>query len=284
MTVSDLKYQSLIKPGENNYVPTEPEQLPKNIMDRFSLRGKVSVITGAAGAIGGAIAEGYAQAGSDVAIMDFRHDKVLPERLVKEYGVRSKFYQVDITNPEQVREVIYQIKEDFGTIDVFVANAGIAWTKGSILNDDITIEDWTRIYDVDVHGVFYCAKYAGEIFKEKGKGSLIMTASMSAHIVNVPNYQTSYNSAKAAVLHMGKSLAVEFAGFARVNTVSPGYTNTPLSDPIPTEQRAKWWGLTPMGREARPDELVGAYIYLASDAASFTTGTDIRVDGGYCSV
>ena len=111
-----------------------------------------------------------------------------------------------------------------------------------------------------------------------------MTASMSGHIVNVPNYQTGYNASKAAVVHMGKSLAVEFAGFARVNTVSPGYTDTGLSDFVPTEQRAKWWGLTPLGREAQPEELVGAYLYLASDLASFTTGTDIQVDGGYCAV
>ncbi|KAF5210168.1 hypothetical protein E0198_003034 [Clavispora lusitaniae] len=111
-----------------------------------------------------------------------------------------------------------------------------------------------------------------------------MTASMSGHIVNVPNYQTCYNASKAAVLHMSKSLAVEFAGFARVNTVSPGYTDTPLSDFVPTSQRAKWWGLTPMGREALPTELAGAYLYLASDLSTFTTGTDIRVDGGYCSV
>lgn len=200
------------------------------------------------------------------------------------YGIKSKFYQIDVTNAEQVKEVVGNIEEEFGTIDVFVANAGIAWYTGSILNDDSTPENWRKVFDVNVNGVFYCAKYAGQIFKKKGSGSFIITASMSAHINNVPNYQTAYNSAKAAVMHMAKGLAVEFAGFARVNSVSPGYTNTLLSAPIPTEQRAKWWGLTPMGREAETDELVGAYLYLASDASSFTNGSDIRVDGGYCCV
>jgi sorbose reductase len=107
---------------------------------------------------------------------------------------------------------------------------------------------------------------------------------MSGHIVNVPNYQTCYNVAKAGCLHLGKSLAVEWAGFARVNTVSPGYVDSGLSDFLPYETRAKWWSLIPLGREALPQELVGAYLYLASDASTYTTGSDIRIDGGYCSV
>ena len=275
-------FESLIY-KDHKPVPNLPPQLPE-VMKRFLLTGKVSVITGAAGTIGSAIADGYAQAESSIAIIDYKYSPELTQSLSNKYGVKAESYQVDITDPDQVRQVIDQIVADFGTIDVFVANAGIAWNYGSILNPESTPEDWKKVYDVDVHGVFYCAKYCGQIFKDKGKGSFIMTASMSAHITNVPNFQSCYNSAKAAVLHLGKSLAVEFAGFARVNTVSPGYTDTPLSDPVPKEERAKWWGLTPLGREARPDELVGAYIYLASDASSFTTGTDIRVDGGYCSV
>lgn len=282
-----MQFFSLIKPetDANREVPSPTFNLSKNIIERFSLKGKVTVVTGGAGAIGSCIAEGYAQAGGDVVILDHVHsDDGLSERLASTYKVRSKFYQIDVTNAEQVKEVISKIVDEFGRLDVFVANAGIAWYTGSILNPDSTPENWRRVFDVNVNGVFYCAKYAGEVFQKQGSGSLIITASISAHINNVPNYQTCYNSAKAAAMHMAKGLAVEFAGFARVNSVSPGYTNTLLSAPIPKEQRAKWWGLTPMGREAEPDELVGAYLYLASDASSFTTGSDIRVDGGYCSV
>ena len=245
---------------------------------------KVTVITGAAGSIGGALAEAFALAGSHVAIMDFKYNPTIDKTLHEKYGVKVKSYTVDVTNYGLVKETVRQIEEDFGTIDTFIANAGVVWTTGLILNDASTLDEWRRVFDVNVHGVFNCAKSVGEVFKRKGKGSLIMTASMSGHIVNVPNYQTGYNASKAAVVHMGKSLAVEFAGFARVNTVSPGYTDTGLSDFVPTEQRAKWWGLTPLGREAQPEELVGAYMYLASDLASFTTGTDIQVDGGYCAV
>lgn len=248
------------------------------------MKGKVTVITGAAGSIGGALAEAFAQAGSDVAIMDFKYNPSIDERLSSAYNVKVKSYPVNVTDAEQVELVITDIEKEFGKIDTFIANAGVVWTTGSILNDDSTIDEWRRVFDVNVHGVFNCAKSVGKIFKKNGSGSLIMTASMSGHIANVPNYQTGYNASKAAVLHMAKSLAVEFAGFARVNSVSPGYTDTGLSDFVPTEQRATWWGLTPWGREAQPEELVGAYMYLASDLASFTTGTDIRVDGGYCCV
>lgn len=285
MTLSDSPYTTLLRPDlEAVAVPTAPPTLVGTTVDRFHLTNKVTVVTGAAGAIGGAIAEGFAQAGSHVAIMDYKYSPEIDQRLTKKYGVKVKSYQVDVTSYEQVDEVIKQIETEFGTIDVFIANAGVAWTTGLILKEESTVDLWRRVFDVNVHGVFNCAKSVGLIFKKNGKGSLIMTASMSGHIVNVPNYQTCYNASKAAVLHMSKSLAVEFAGFARVNTVSPGYTDTPMSEFVPTQQRAKWWGLTPMGREALPEELVGAYLYLASDLATFTTGSDIRVDGGYCSV
>lgn len=281
MTAS-TEFTSFIKPVEQP-VPQPVTKDTRSILDKFKLTGKVTVITGAAGCIGAAIAEGFAQAGGDVVILDIKETNLAKE-LASKYNVRTKSYGLNLCDEDQVKRVISDIVETFGTIDVFVANAGVAWNRGTILNEDATISEWKRIFDVNVNAVFYCAKYVGEVFKSRGKGSLVMTSSMSAHIVNVPNYQTCYNASKAAVLHMGKSLAVEFADFARVNTVSPGYTNTPLSDPVPTSERAKWWGLTPKGREAEPEELVGAFLYLASDASSFTTGTDIRVDGGYCSV
>lgn len=281
MTAS-TEFTSFITPVEQP-VPQPVVKDTRSILDKFRLTGKVTVITGGAGSIGSAIAEGFAQAGADVVILDINETSTVKE-LASRYNISAKSYGVNLCDERKVKEVIDDIVETFGTIDVFVANAGVAWNKGTILNEDATSLEWKRIFDVNVNAVFYCSKYVGEVFKTRGKGSLVMTSSMSAHIVNVPNYQTCYNASKAAVLHMGKSLAVEYADFARVNTVSPGYTNTPLSDPVPTSERAKWWGLTPKGREAEPEELVGAFLYLASDASSFTTGTDIRVDGGYCSI
>lgn len=292
-----MTFQSYITgPAEQAEVPQQPpsEQYSKkkSFLDLFSQKNKLVVITGASGAIGGAICEGFASAGADLCLLDYKYDPKLEQQLMEEYGIKVKAYQVDITDADEVRRCINSIKEDFQgrDIDSFIANAGIAWTAGSILNEAATPETWRRVMDVNVQGTYHCSKYIAEVFKMQGHGSLVLTASMSSYISNVPNYQTCYNASKAAVRHMAKGFAVEFAhltepaGKIRCNSVSPGYTDTILSSFVPVEQRAQWWGLTPVGREALPQELVGAYLYLASDAASFTNGTDIVVDGGYTCV
>lgn len=257
-----------------------PKPVP-NILDLFSLKGKVASITGSSTGIGYAVAEGFAQAGADVAIWYNSHnvdDKA--KALAEKYGVKVKAYKVAVTDPKAVEEAIAQQIKDFGKIDVFVANAGVPWTAGPLIdteNDD----EWHKVINLDLNGVYYCAKYIGRHFREQGSGSFIATASMSGHIVNFPQMQACYNGAKAAVRHMCASLAVEWAGFARVNSVSPGYIATEISDFVDKETKAKWWSFTPMGREGEVQELVGAYLYLASNASTYTTGSDIRVDGGY---
>lgn len=262
-------------------LPTKAPQLSKNVNDLFSLKGKVASVTGSSGGIGWAIAEAYAQAGADVAVWyNSKNADAKAEYLAKTYGVRSKAYKCNISDPEDVEKVIGQIEKDFGTIDVFVANAGVPWTDGRSIEVD-GYDSWKKVVDLDLSGVYYCAKTVGKIFKKNGKGSLIFTASMSGHIVNVPQLQAPYNAAKAGVLHLSKSLAVEWAPFARVNTISPGYIVTEISDFVPEETKGKWWQLIPLGREGLPQELVGAYLYFASDASTYTTGSDLLVDGGY---
>lgn len=288
-TMAIETYSSFISDDFTEPLPWPAPTLANSIWDNFSLKGKVAVITGGARGIGFAVAKCYAQAGANIAIVDFQIELATEsaKKLAAEYGVKCGSYFVDVSKCEAVEEAVQTIESDFGTIDIFVANAGIIWIDGGILNESVKQsgpEKWRRLIDVDLNAVYYCAKAVGAIFKAKGKGSFIITASISGHIANVPNYQTCYNVAKAGCLHLGRSLAVEWAGFARVNTVSPGYIDSGLSDALPTEVRAKWWSLIPMGREGLPEELVGAYLYLASDASSYTTGSDIRVDGGYCSV
>lgn len=263
-------------------LPTKAPTLPKNVMDMFSLKGKVASVTGSSGGIGWAVAEAYAQAGADVAIWYNSHPADDKAKYLEEtYGVKSKAYKCKIDDAASVESTIAQIEKDFGTIDVFVANAGIAWEEGPCIDVD-GYDAFRKMMDVDVNSVYYCAKNAGRIFKKNGKGSFIITASMSGHIVNVPQLQAPYNAAKAACIHFAKSLAVEWAPFARVNSISPGYIDTPISEFAPKEMKAAWWSLIPLGREAQPEELVGAYLYLASNASTYTTGTDILVDGGYC--
>lgn len=261
-------------------LPLPKPKLDGNVLKLFSLKGKVASITGSSSGIGFYVAEAFAQAGADVAI--WYNSKVSIEKaesLSKKYGVRSKAYKCNISDAEQVEKVINDVEKDFGTIDIFVANAGVPWKSGPIL-DTNGYEDWKKIIDLNLNGVYYCCKNVGKIFKKNKKGNLIVTSSISGQIVNVPQMQAPYNASKAAVTHLVKSLAVEWGGFARVNSVSPGYTDTEITN-VEEEIIDKWNSLTPMGRNADPRELVGAYLYLASDALTYTTGADIVVDGGY---
>lgn len=276
-----MPYKSYIK--DVGDLPTQlPDVASSSIMDMFSLKGKVASVTGSSAGIGYAVAEAFAQAGADVAIWyNNRPADDKAKLLAEKYNVKAAAYKCPIDDSEAVKNTIEQIEKDFGTIDIFVANAGVAWTTGSIMDEESTEEEYRKVMSCNVDGVYYCAKNVGKIFKKNKKGSFIITASMSAHIVNYPQIQSPYNASKAAVLHLAKSLAVEFAGFARVNTVSPGYILTELTDFIEEDLKAKWWSIIPMGREGLPKELAGAYLYLASDASSYTTGSDIVVDGGY---
>ncbi|KAH3668148.1 hypothetical protein OGAPHI_001902 [Ogataea philodendri] len=258
----------------------------KGIFDLFSMKGKVCVVTGAAreNGIGYAAAQAYCEAGCDVLVIwDYSDATETAEKLAKQYGVKTKAYRVNVASSKNVEDTVNQVVEDFGTIDVFVANAGVVWETGSILddvnNDD---KDWHRVMDVDLNGVYYCAKNVGKVFKKNRKGSLVITASMSGMIVNVPNYQMPYNAAKAGCIHLTKSLGVEFSSFgARVNCVCPGYMDTGLSDFLDKKILNAWYQMSPMGRQGVARELAGAYLYLASDAASFTTGAALVCDGGF---
>lgn len=263
-------------------LPRPAPQTADHVLELFSLKGKVASVTGSSGGIGYAVAEAYAQAGADVAL--WYNSNPIEEKaqaLAKKYGVTVRAYKCNVGDADNVEQVIDQIVQDFGTIDVFVANAGVAWTEGACI-DAKGFDSWKKIVNLDFDSVYFCAKPVGKLFREKGKGSFIITASMSGHIVNVPQLQAPYNAAKAACIHFAKSLAVEWAPFARVNSVSPGYIITDISEFADAAVKERWWQLIPLGREGQAKELVGAYLYLASDASSYTTGTDIIVDGGYC--
>jgi sorbose reductase len=144
-----------------------------------------------------------------------------------------------------------------------------------------TKADWDEVIATDLNGTAYCAKAVGAHFKQRGTGSFVITASMSGHIVNFPQEQTSYNVAKAGCIHLAKSLANEWRGFARVNSISPGYIDTGLSDFIDQKTQDLWNSMIPLGRNGDARELKGAYVYLISDASTYTTGADIVIDGGY---
>lgn len=270
--------------------PAAPPSFAKDdntkILDLFLLKGKVASITGSSTGIGYGIAETFAEAGADVAIWYNHHNAdEKAEAIAKKYGVKCKAYKAVIDNEGDVKKTIDQQIKDFGKIDIFVANAGIPWTKGAYISQPDS-KHFNEVVDIDFKGACYAAKFIGQHFQERhastgDKGSLIFTASMSGHIVNVPQLQATYNAAKAGLRHFAKSLAVEWAPFARVNSVSPGYINTEISDFVPEDIQNRWWSMTPLGRGGEVKELVGIYLYLASNASTYTTGSDFIVDGGH---
>jgi sorbose reductase len=162
---------------------------------------------------------------------------------------------------------------DFGKVDVMIANAGKTADNGIL---DATVEQWNEVIETDLTGTFNCARAVGLHFRERKTGSLVITASMSGHIANFPQEQTSYNVAKAGCIHLARSLANEWRDFARVNSISPGYIDTGLSDFVPKDVQNLWHSMIPMGRDAKATELKGAYVYFASDASSYCTVSSTR--------
>lgn len=266
---------------EEAQVPRQPNPVPSgpdNVLEQFNLKGRVVVVTGAAEGIGGAVVDSMAEAGANVALWYRSNDKAVTkaEELAKKHGNKFKAYQIEISDPEKVQELVAKVVQDFGRLDVMIANAGMAISKPIL---ETSVEEYKKQFAVNVDGVFYCAKYAGEQFKKQGKGNLIITSSISAHIVNVPVDQPVYNSTKAAITHLGKSLAREWREFARVNIVSPGFFNTKMGAGESVINEA--YRMTPMGRQGDVREIKALYLYLASDASSYQTGSDTVIDGGY---
>ena len=262
-----------------------PVSIPKgnSVLELLSLKGKVVVVTGASGPKGMGIeaARGCAEMGADVVVTYAGRKQGGEENaagLAKEYGVKSQAYKLNVADKKNVQEFVKQVIADFGKIDVFIANAGRTANSGVV---DGTYEAWDEVIETDLNGVAYCAKAVGEHFKSRGTGSFIITASMSGHIANFPQEQTSYNVAKAGCIHMARSLANEWRDYARVNSISPGYIDTGLSDFVDPDTQKLWKSMIPLGRDGDAKELKAAYVYLASDASSYTTGADIVIDGGY---
>ncbi|KAL4945426.1 hypothetical protein BDV06DRAFT_231036 [Aspergillus oleicola] len=252
---------------------------PSNVIEQFKMNGKVAVVNGAADGIGYAVAEAYAEAGGDVALWYNSNDAAIAkaEGLAKTHGVKARAYKVDVSDAEAVQSTIAAVVNDFSRIDVFVANAGMAISKPIL---EQTLPEYKKQLSVNVDGIVYCAKYAGEVFARQKSGNLIITSSMSAHVVNVPTDQPIYNGTKAFVTQFGKCLAREWREFARVNIVSPGFFDTKMGASPGTVNEA--YRMAVLGRQGHTKEIKGLYLYLASDASTYMTGSDVLIDGGYC--
>lgn len=253
-------------------------------LDLFSLKGEKGFITGAARGIGKCLAEAFTEMGASIAIVDIdieEAEKTAGE-LADRYSAHTTAICCDVTDAEDVERMMETFIKEYGTIDFAINNAGIANTYPA---EEISSKDFKKVVDINLNGVFLTAQAAArQMIKEGKAGSIVNTASMSAHIINTPQTIANYCASKGGVLLLTKALAVEWAPYnIRVNCVSPGYMATELVAEMKNMHEG-WISKIPAGRLGVPEDLVGAYLYLLSDAARYTTGTDLIVDGGYTSL
>ncbi len=251
-------------------------------MDMFNLAGNVAIVTGAGSGIGQAVAIGLAGAGADVACFDLpgAQDMGTTVKGIEKFGRKALVVDGDVTNESDLARLVQATEKDLGALTFAVNCAGIANAKAA---EDMPRDQWQKMIDVDLTGIFLSCQAEARVMLPRGRGSIVNIASMSGVIVNRGLLQCHYNCAKAGVIHLTKSMAMEWASRGiRVNSISPGYTWSPMNKrPEVAEQVEQFAKDTPMGRLAEPEEMVGPAVFLLSNAASFCTGHDLVVDGGF---
>jgi sorbose reductase len=255
----------------------------------FSLKGKVSFVTGGIRGIGLEAAKGLAEAGSSVAVTysssseeDVRKAVEVIRGSCGEAVVKA--YKLDVSSPEDIDRVTDAVEADLGRLDIVVINAGISY---HIPAAEYPADKFRKQMQVNLDGAFFCAQAAHRVFRKQqaaGKlrqGSIIFTASISGRMVNTPQPQAPYNSSKAGLIGLAKCLAYEWTDVCKVNCVSPGYIATDMIGSVRKDWTDEWLRRIPGGRMCAPHELKGIYVFLASDASSYMTGSDVVIDGGY---
>jgi NAD(P)-dependent dehydrogenase (short-subunit alcohol dehydrogenase family) len=250
----------------------------------FDLSGRVAIVTGGSRGIGKALAIGLAAQGATV-VVNYQQTADRAQAVVSEIeamGGRALGVQADVSQEADTERLVTQTVDAFGTIDILVNNAGIIRPGPS---EDLSLEDWRATMAVNLDGVFLMCRAVGRKMIVQKRGSIITIGSMSGRIVNWPFRHTAYNVSKAGVHMLTKGLATEWAEHnIRVNAIAPGYIRTELTEQVIRERpdvvQDYWEKGAVQNRIGEPDELVGAVVYLASDASSFTTGEILTVDGG----
>jgi NAD(P)-dependent dehydrogenase (short-subunit alcohol dehydrogenase family) len=252
-------------------------------LEKHRLDDRVAVVTGGGRAIGLACSHALAEAGAHVVIAD-SDAKVAKEGQseLAGLGLKVETVDMDVTDSKRVRKVADELNARLGHVDIVVNNAGIA--RSGTPAETVEDEHWLNVNDVNYNGLFWCCRDFGRHMISRKSGSIVNIGSMSGFIVNRPQKQAYYNASKAAVHHLTKSLAAEWAEYGvRVNAVAPTYIDTPLVHTVKGVEKLMpdWLRDTPMGRLGRTDEIASVVAFLASDAASLMTGSIVLADGGF---
>ena len=252
------------------------------VLDKFSLEGQVGVVTGGGQGLGKMFCHAFAEAGADIVVAEINAETgpVTAEE-IRAKGRDALFVHTDVRDGVSVQGMVDQALAKFGKIDFLMNNAGIVQHLEA---EKVAVADWQAVIDVNLTGVFLCCQAVGRHMITRREGRIINIASMSGLIVNIPQNQASYNASKAAVIHLTKSLASEWARYnIRVNAIAPGYMNTAMAAPFFDDPAygGVWINAIPMQRPGEPEELGPVAVFLASAASSYMTGETVVVDGGY---
>ncbi len=252
-------------------------------LNKTRVNGSIAFVTGGGKGIGLATAEALAEAGARVVISGQDEAALLAatEKLKRD-GYDVRYALLDITQSEACTEVSERINRDIGPVNILIANAGIAWPDTPA--EEMPDSTWNRVIDVNLNGTFWTCRAFGKHMLSRNKGAIVIVGSISGLISNKPQRQVQYNASKAALHHLTKSLAGEWATRnVRVNCVAPGYVNTTMSNInfLDPTYSVPWMAGTPMNRMVEPEEVASANLFLASPASSGMTGTVLTIDGGY---
>lgn len=252
---------------------------PSYLDSLFGLSGKVALVTGGSRGIGQSMAIALARAGAKVGLIARGSCQETADLIAAEGGT-AYVTSADVSDLESVRAAYDAIVAELGEVELVFNNAGICYHHTTT---ETSVEEFREVMDVNVTSVFIVAREAAERMAAAGlPGRIVNMASISAQIVNLPQMQCSYNASKAAVVQLTRSLAIEYVNRGiRINSLSPGYIASPMATDTPADMQADWLSRIPMGRMADAMELAPALLYMFSPAATYTTGSDVVVDGGY---
>ncbi|MGZ4214289.1 MAG: SDR family NAD(P)-dependent oxidoreductase [Solirubrobacteraceae bacterium] len=249
-----------------------------NVLDLFSLAGKVAIVTGASSGLGVAFAVGLAEAGADIAICARRVEKLEQTRAqVQERGRRCIAVQADVANPDDCNRVVAETVDQLGKVDVLINNAGIGTAVPATRE---TPEEFRRVIEINLNGSYFMAQACGRAMRDHG-GSIVNIGSViGSTSAFLP--QAAYASSKAAIIGLTRDLAQQWTGRKgiRVNALAPGFFESEMTDQYEEGYIEQMMFRVPAGRKGEPHELVAAAIFLASDASSYITGALLPVDGG----